>query len=170
MENIIFENWNSLLRTLIIGVLAYAGLILLLRISGKRTLSKMNAFDFIITVALGSTLATVLLNKDIALAEGMLGFAVLIFLQYAITWLSVRSRIIKQFVKSEPTLLFYKGNYLHAVMKQERITVDEIQATVRQSGSGGMSSLDAVILETDGSMSVIPVFTDKESIMSSLSP
>lgn len=44
---------------LVIGVLAYASLILLLRASGKRTLSKMNAFDFIVTVALGSTLASV---------------------------------------------------------------------------------------------------------------
>ncbi|MEX1013557.1 MAG: DUF421 domain-containing protein, partial [Candidatus Paceibacterota bacterium] len=98
MENIFFENWTTIARTLIIGILAYASLILLLRISGKRTLSKMNAFDFIITVALGSTLATVLLNKDVTLAEGVVGFAVLIFLQFIITWLSVRSNLVKSFI------------------------------------------------------------------------
>ncbi|RMD68975.1 MAG: DUF421 domain-containing protein, partial [Cyanobacteria bacterium J149] len=47
-----FETWSGLGRVLIVGVLAYAGLIVLLRFSGKRTLSKMNAFDLIVTVAL----------------------------------------------------------------------------------------------------------------------
>ena len=69
MEQIFFTSWTSIFRTLIIGVLAYVGLILMLRVSGKRTLSKMNAFDLIVTVALGSTLATVLLTKSVALAD-----------------------------------------------------------------------------------------------------
>lgn len=69
MSQIFFDNWETLFRTLIIGVLAYVSLIMLLRISGRRTLSKMNAFDMVVTVALGSTLATILLNRDVALAE-----------------------------------------------------------------------------------------------------
>ena len=67
-----FDSWAGLLRVLVVGTLAYAALVLLLRVTGKRTLSKMNAFDLIVTVALGSTLATVLLSKDVALAEGVL--------------------------------------------------------------------------------------------------
>ena len=65
-------------------------LLLLLRVSGKRTLTRMNAFDLVVTVALGSTLATVLLTKSVALADGLVAFAVLILLQYGLTWLSVR--------------------------------------------------------------------------------
>ena len=77
---------------LIVGTLAYAALILLLRASGNRTLSKMNAFDFVVTVALGSTLATMLLSADVALAEGVVALALLIGLQFVITWLSARRR------------------------------------------------------------------------------
>ena len=69
MERLFFDEWSVLLRTGLIGVLAYVGLILLLRCSGKRTLSKMNAFDFVVTVALGSTLASILVSKDVALAQ-----------------------------------------------------------------------------------------------------
>ena len=72
MEKIFFDNWESVSRTLIIGVIAYVALIFMLRISGKRTLSQMKEFDFIVTVALGSTLATVLLSKDVTLASGTL--------------------------------------------------------------------------------------------------
>jgi uncharacterized membrane protein YcaP (DUF421 family) len=84
-------------------------LVLLLRVSGKRTLTKMNAFDLVVTVALGSTLATVLLTKSVALAEGLTAFMLLIFLQFVLTWLSVRSRAVSRLVKSEPTLLAYQG-------------------------------------------------------------
>ncbi|RZJ88157.1 MAG: DUF421 domain-containing protein, partial [Hymenobacter sp.] len=83
MEKIFFTSWESLVRTLVISLLAYVGLIVMLRISGKRTLSKMNAFDLIVTVALGSTLATVLLSKSVALADGLLAFALLIGLQFS---------------------------------------------------------------------------------------
>ena len=95
-----FDSWTGLLRVLVVGTLAYGALVFLLRVSGNRTLSKMNAFDFIVTVALGSTLATVLLSKDVALAEGVLVFAVLIFLQLAITWLSTRSERFQGFIKA----------------------------------------------------------------------
>jgi len=65
----LFNGWESWGRMLVVGALAYAGLIVLLRLSGKRTLAKMNAFDLVVTVALGSTLATVMTSKDVALAE-----------------------------------------------------------------------------------------------------
>ncbi len=89
---------------LIVAPLAYIALVLLLRISGKRTLTKLNAFDLVITVALGSTLATSVLSKQTTLAEGVLAFAVLIVLQFVVTWTSVRWRPVEDLVKSEPTL------------------------------------------------------------------
>ena len=67
----LFDGLTGVVRVLFVGVAAYAALVIFLRISGKRTLSKMNAFDLVVTVALGSTLATVVLSKDVALAEGV---------------------------------------------------------------------------------------------------
>lgn len=75
---------------MIVGVPAYVALVFILRLSGKRSLSQMNAFDLFVTVSLGSTLATVLLSKSVALAEGIAALALLLFLQFSITWLSVR--------------------------------------------------------------------------------
>jgi len=77
-----FDSWHDLGRVALVGMCAYVALVLMLRLSGNRTLSKLNAFDFVVTVALGSTLATVLLSKDVSLAEGVLAFAVLIGLQF----------------------------------------------------------------------------------------
>ncbi|SMB99360.1 protein of unknown function DUF421 [Hymenobacter roseosalivarius DSM 11622] len=155
MEQFFFSSWTSIIRTLVIGLGAYSGLILLLRLSGKRTLTKMNAFDLIVTVALGSTLATVLLNKSVPLADGMTAFALLIFLQYLITWLSVRSKTISNLVKSEPTLLVYQGAFLSAALKAERVTEAEILAGLREQGVASMTDAAAVILETGGDLSIL---------------
>lgn len=155
MERIFFSGWDSLLRILVVGVLAYVVLVAFLRLSGKRTLSKMNAFDLVVTVALGSTLATVLLNKDVALAEGALAFALLIGLQFAVTWSSVRARWIRLLVTGEPRMLLYRGECLPAALRSARVTQDEVRAAVRAAGLPALRDAEAVVLETDGSFSVV---------------
>lgn len=150
-----FDSWQGLGRVAIVGTLGYIALVLLLRLSGKRTLSKLNAFDLIVTVALGSTLATVLLSKDVALAEGVTAFGLLIALQFAITWLSVRSSRVSELVKAEPTLLLFRGEVLDGALRRERVTRDELLAAVRASGQAGIQQVHAVVLETDGTLNVV---------------
>ncbi|WP_437728278.1 DUF421 domain-containing protein [Sorangium sp. So ce861] len=150
-----FSNWHSLGRTVVVGGLAYVALIVLLRASGKRVLSKMNAFDLVVTIALGSTLATVMLSKSVALADGVLAFALLVLLQFLITWLSVRSKTVSQMVKAEPALLVHRGEVLPRALKQERVVEAELLAAARNHGVMSLSDVEAIILETDGSFSVI---------------
>lgn len=155
IEQLFFNGWANVFRTIIVGIFGYLALVSILRISGKRTLSKMNAFDLVVTVALGSTLATILLSKDVALLEGLTAFLVLIGMQYAIAWLSVRSTTISGLVKSEPQLLVFQGQLLHGAMRAERVVEPEILAAVRQQGSASLETVAAVVLETDGSFTVI---------------
>lgn len=150
-----FESWSDIERTLIVGVVAYLGLVFFLRISGKRTLSKMDAFDFVITTALGSALAQVVLSKDVALLKGLFAFAVIIGLQVLVTLLSFRFRTIRQLVKSEPRLLFYKGDFLERALRKERVPKIEILNAVRSNGLCAIEEVEAVVLEADSSFSVI---------------
>lgn len=129
-----FNGWEPIMRILLVGALSYIGLIFLLRISGKRTLSKMNAFDLVVTVALGSILSTILLNEKVALAEGVTAFFILISMQYLITWLSVRFQRFSKLFKSTPKLLFYEGIFLKDAMKSERILEIEIYQAARTAG------------------------------------
>lgn len=150
-----FDNWAALGRILVVGTLAYVGLVVLLRASGKRTLAKMNAFDFVVTVALGSTLATVLLTGQVSLAEGLLGLGLLVALQFAVAWLGVRLGGVRKAVKSQPTLLVRDGRLLEDALHAERVTRGEILQAVRATGFGGLDRVDAVVLETDGTFSVV---------------
>ena len=157
-----FAGANGVWRTLLIGLCAYVVLIIMLRITGKRTLSKMNAFDLIVTVALGSTLATVILSKDVALAEGATAFAMLVGAQFVVTWLSVRSERFREWVKAQPSTLLRDGVFLRDAMRRERVSPDEIEAAIRGAGCSGIESIALVVLETDGSMSVIRKRADPE--------
>lgn len=150
-----FEGWTGIGRVLVSGLCAYAVLVLTLRIAGKRTLAKMNAFDLVVTVALGSTLASVITSSRLPLAEGLLALVLLIGLQVAVAFAASRSTRLDKVVKSEPRLLVRRGQLLSGAMKEERLTEGEILAAIRQHGLDSLDRADAVILESNGAFSVI---------------
>jgi uncharacterized membrane protein YcaP (DUF421 family) len=150
-----FDDYQGLLRVLAVSLMAYTAMVVILRIAGKRSLAKLNAFDLVVTVALGSTLATVLLSKDVALAEGVLAFTALAALQWVVSRLSIASSWFQKLVRAEPRLLLHNGQYRYGAMAQERVTAAEVDAAVRNAGQGRLEGVAAVVLETDGSMSVI---------------
>ena len=157
-----FNSWHALLRILVVGTLAYAGLVLFLRVMGKRTLSKMNAFDLVVTVAFGSVLASTLLSRDVALLEGLLAFALLIGLQFVVTWGSVRWRGFQGLIKAEPSLLAFEGEMLRDAMRKQRVTEMEVDAALRDAGLPGVEQAYAVVMETEGTLTVIPHAEDTE--------
>ena len=155
MDKVFFNSWESLGRIALLTVLSYVTVVVLLRISGKRTLSKMNPADFIVTLALGSTLSTMILNKDVPLLNGTLAFGMLILLQYGVTWLSVHVPQVKGIITSDPVLLVYQGRVLDEVMTQQRVKIEEIYLSARERGISDIREIGAGVLETTGSITII---------------
>ncbi|MCP9620149.1 DUF421 domain-containing protein [Nocardia otitidiscaviarum] len=127
-----FDAWPDLLRVVLVGSAAYVTLVVVLRATGKRTLAKLNAFDLVVTVALGSTLATILLSAEVSWAEGAVALLLLALLQYAAALVATRPR---------------GGRRL--------LSAADIRQAVRSDGHGDLTRIAAGILETDGSLSVI---------------
>ncbi|PGH45359.1 hypothetical protein COO58_13705 [Micromonospora sp. WMMA1996] len=115
----------------------------------------VNAFDFVVTVALGSTVATILLSRDVSLVEGILALALLVALQYAAVLLAVRWPPSQRLLKARPTLLLRDGQLRYETMRSVRVAESEIRQAARSQGTGDLGDLAAVVLETDGSLSVI---------------
>lgn len=150
-----FNGWESIGQTLVAGIIAYAALIFFLRVTGKRTLTKMNAFDFVVTVALGSTLASVLTSKSLPLADGLVALALLVLLQYVVSWLTIRAGWFAKLIKSAPQAIVVDGNSDETAMRAERLSRDEVLMAVRDAGVHDLSKVSMVVLETDGSLSVL---------------
>ena len=151
----LYDDLASMGRVLVVGPLAYLWLVAVLRLTGKRTLAQLNAFDFIVTVALGSTLATVALSSTVAWTEGALALTLLAALQFIAAWLSVHQPWVRRGLTSGPTLLVRDGLVIEAALTRERITRDSLNQAVRGAGLGGLDQAAAVVLETNGSISVV---------------
>lgn len=151
----LYDNLAGLARVAVVGPLAYVWLIFVLRLSGKRTLAQMSAFDFIVTVALGSTLATVALTESVAWAEGALALVLLAILQLCAAWASAHVSWARGVLTSEPKLLLQHGQPIHSAMLSERISIDSVLQAVRSAGIGGIEQAAAVVLETNGKLSVV---------------
>lgn len=152
-----FDSWTEVLRVLLIGSASYVALVLILRVSGKRTLAQLNAFDFIVTVALGSTLATILLSSDVTFLEGLTALVLLAGLQFVVAWASVRLPGARSLITSRPMVLLISGQWQHAQLRRNRLSESEVLQAIRSTGSGDLSDIAAVVLETNGTLSVIPM-------------
>ena len=150
-----FDSWNDVFRIVLVGASSYVLLVLLLRVSGKRTLAKLNAFDFLVTIALGSTLATVLLDSRTSLADGVVAMGLLIALQFLAATATGRVPRLRAVLTAGPSVLVLDGEADLERMRRHRVTLDEVRQAARASGFGGLDLVAALVLETDGSMSVI---------------
>src|SRR5690625_105909 len=155
MANYIIRDPYDIWRLILITVCTYIALIILLRSAGKRTLEKMNAFDFVITIGIGSVFAIVMMDKTVSLMEGIVALALLIGLQFAITWSTVNIKALNGVVRSSPTLLLYDGEMIERNMKKERVTESEVLASLRKEGVHSISNVRAVVLESNGETSIL---------------
>lgn len=150
-----FDSWSALLRIVLVGAASYVTLVVLLRISGKRVLAKLNAFDFVVTVALGSMLASAVLTQDIRYADVLVGMGLLVATQWLVTRITVSMPSQRRFVSADPTLVVRRGEFLDEAMNRTRLTRSEVLQAVRSDGYGGLGQVAAVVLESDGTLSVI---------------
>lgn len=150
-----FDSWSDIGRVLIVGTASYAALVVILRLSGKRTLSQLNAFDFIVTVALGSTLATILLSRDVSFTEGFTALALLAALQWAVAAVSSRWPGFRRAVTAQPSVVLRDGELQADAMAASRLSEADVLQAVRASGTGDLSQIAAVVLETNGTVCVI---------------
>lgn len=147
--------WFDFVSVAAVAVGAYVWLVLVLRVSGKRTLAKLNAFDFAITVAFGSALATIIIDEKVGLLRGGFVLAMLALLQFLVAKASQWSDFVRKTVRARPTLLVRDGKVYEQALHHERITPDELAEIIRTNGYGRLEDVGAAIIETDGSFSVL---------------
>ena len=144
--SIFFSNRPALGRTLITAVFAYLGMILLLRLTRKRTLSKMTPFDLIMPLTLGPIVASTILLPEVALAQGLVAFATLVGLHSLMAILAKRSSHVRSIVRQEPVLLFHQGEFLPQAMHREEVTAQEVRTAIREGGLTTLEDVEPVVL------------------------
>ncbi|NHK27766.1 DUF421 domain-containing protein [Parvularcula flava] len=150
------DDQDTLWRILVTAPILYFAIIGFVRLVGKRATSQMNNFDWIVTVALGSLMASGILLKDVSILESLFAIGLLLALQYCLTFFAVRSDTVDNAIKAQPRLLVENGKLMSEAMRRERVTEQEVLAALREEGLRSIHDAKWVILESDASFSIIP--------------
>ncbi len=150
-----FSGLDPIIRILLVGSCSYVALLVMLRITGARSLAKFNAFDFAVTVAVGSMLATAVTSTDLAFSAGVTAIALMLALQFIVARV-IRDRLgLRKLVTASPVVLVYDGRMVEAGLKAARLGEADVRQAARQAGHGSFHNIAAMVLETDGTVSTI---------------
>jgi uncharacterized membrane protein YcaP (DUF421 family) len=151
----LFDGWASMGRIAFLAVAGYLLLIVALRLAGAQALGKMSAYDLVITIALGSIVATIPLGTGVTLADGVTVIVIYLGLQRLLRR-TLKTRPHWQSVaKNKPRIVVWDGVQLEAEMQVVDVTGSEVLAAVRKAGYGRLDDVQALVLENDGEWSVI---------------
>lgn len=144
---------ESVLRALAI----YVALFVMFRITGRRSMSHITTFDFVLLLVVGEATQQALLGEDVSMTNGLLVIATLLLLDVTVRWLKVNNRRTGRALEGLPTILVVDGAPLEDRMREARIGVGEVLQSAREGY--GLSRLDDIhlaVLEVSGSISIIP--------------
>lgn len=150
-----WTGWSPILHTLLIATVGYLALLLMLRVTGPRTMAKMTPLDFIIAVTLGSAFGRMITAVDVSLAQALAALVLLVALQWVLAAGRARWGFMRHIMDSPPVLLYYDGEFQHRSLRRNRLTEADVHTAARESGQGSLAGAQAVVLHQDGSLGVI---------------
>ena len=156
MEMLFFDNIDKLGRIIVTAVMVYVLIVIITKVSGKRSTSQLNNFDWIVTVMIGSLGASTILLKDIPFIEGASSIVALYVMQFLVTKYASISPEFSSFILSEPRIVFYQGQFLPDAMRAERLTRQEIECAMRSEGVNSFDDIEAIVFESDAKLTIIP--------------
>lgn len=151
----ITTTWESIGFVALSALGMYLGLIVLTRVAGLRSFSKMSSFDFAITVAIGSVLAGTVIAENPPLLQSLAALAILYALQIGLAFLRQRSDAIQHVVDNEPMLLMAGREILHDNLRKAQVTEGDVRAKLREANVLSLDHVHAVVLEATGDVSVL---------------
>lgn len=154
-----FEQWltasiSSLVMVAITAVCVYAAVILYTRLAGLRSFSKMSSFDFAMTVAVGSLIATTVVAEKPPMLQGIVALGVIYALQKGIGYLR-RFDWVAKLVDNQPVMLMRHGEVLRDNLRRADVTESDLRSKLREANVLELSQVRAVVFETTGDISVL---------------
>jgi uncharacterized membrane protein YcaP (DUF421 family) len=144
--------WEFIVR----GIVVYAFLLILLRITGKRQVGQLAPFDLVLLLVLSNAVQNSMNGGDNSLAGGLISAVTLIALNYGIGFLTFRSKKLEAVIEGRPQVVIHDGKVFEDVMAKAQLTHHELNAALRQSGCASPEQVQAAILENNGTITVMP--------------
>lgn len=144
------------LYTIARGAFAFLFALFITRILGRKLISQMTFFDFVVGVTMGSLAANLSIGSDTTAPTAAIALATFAALGIASGFIDIKSLKARKLMDSEPVTLIDKGNIVEDNMKRIRLTIDELNMKLREKNIFSMADVEFAIMETDGQVSVLP--------------
>jgi len=151
MWNIAVPWWELIVR----GVVVYAFLLALLRLTGKRQVGQLAPFDLVLLLVLSNAVQNSMNAGDNSLVGGLISATTLVGLNYLVGLATYRSKRLEAIVEGRPQVLIHDGKLFEEVMAGAKLTHHELQAALRQAGCTCVEEVRSAILENNGAISVV---------------
>lgn len=151
------------MESVIRAAIVFGVLLVLFRLSGKRSLAQITPFDFIVLLVIGDTMQDAILGDDLSITNAVVAIVTLFALDLALSLIKQKSARFALLIEDVPLIVVVNGKMLKERTDKERIDQDDILEAARESGLERMSQIKYAILERDGKLSIIPVDDEETS-------
>ncbi len=148
---------SSLPEVVLRTAVVYLFLVVVLRLSGKREVGQMSILELIVILIISDAVQNSMVGENSTLWGGLIAVLTLLAMDFGLKALSSRSRRVHHVVEGEPRLLIRDGRLLDKALREEGVEVEQVRAAVRSQGIARVEDVRLAVLETDGSISVIPM-------------
>lgn len=152
MFSLDISGWSIVARTVIV----YGALLLGLRLAGKRELGQMTPFDLVVILLIANAVQNAMVGPDTSVTGGLIAAAVLIAVNYGVALARNRVPLLRRAVEGSPTLLINDGKFVEQNLRRERLDEDDVLMAIREHGVAEAKEVRMAVLETDGSISIVP--------------
>ena len=155
---------ESIFTIILRSAIIYIAVVVGLRLSGKREIGQMTVLDFVVLLLLANAVQNAMVGADTSLFGGLLAGGTLLFLNRALALVRMRSPRLSRALVGSPTVLVLHGQMIPDSMRHEGVDEEMLNAALREHGFPDASEVEMVVLETDGSISVVPVHEQNKRI------
>ncbi len=144
-----------ILEKILRPVIVYLFLVVALRLEGKRALAQLNPFDLVVLLTLSNTVQNAIIGEDNTVTGGLIGAATLLILNYAVVRFLYGHERIERLVEGDPDVLIENGILKPERLKQELITMAELEAAAHRQGFASIEDVESAVLEPGGTLALV---------------
>ena len=148
---------NICFRTILVLIILF----FITKMMGKKQISELNFFDYVVGITIGSIAADISLDIEKNMIAGIAALFIYGFISYIISFVSIKSILARRFFIGVPTVLVEKGKIIESGLKKSKIDVNDLLMKARENGYFNLDEIDYALMEVNGNISFLPKEKEK---------
>ncbi|MDD2377512.1 MAG: DUF421 domain-containing protein [Bacilli bacterium] len=149
-------NFNEVIDVIIRGIIALTTLFLVTKMVGKKQISELSLFDYVIGISIGNFAAEMTINIDSQYINGVVALLLFGFMSYLISVLTLKSIVLRRFFMGVPTVVIENGKIIMKNLKKLKFDINDLLEESRLAGYFNISDIEYAVMETSGEISFLP--------------